>query len=536
MARPDTYTETTVGAAKRGGPSLIDRVVGYVNPMAGLRRATARELLKRAYEGASTADGWRPRRAGASANADVMADSAPLRHRARSLVQNVPYVARAVRQLVAQTVGTGITPRSLASNAAAVDALWARFVGTADADSLGNLYSLVARAYRASVIDGEVLIRIRPRRTDDGLPVPVQFQLLEIDWLDTSKQGTRAGNTIINGIEYNPLGQRVAYWLYDRHPGEIVSLTGRSGVTSSPVDAARIIHYYAAERPGQGRGISRLAPVIATVRDLQLYEDAEAQRKNLETRLAVLASGDLSQMLNPPSPTDTPAATSTELGQLPSGGIVEVPAGVNLTTVTPTAAPGYVDYVKHKQKIVAGLIGVTYEMATGDGSEVNFSSARIGQQDVRREIEQEQWLSVVPNLCEPIANAFFEFATMAGALPRNQDRRMDWSTPRWDYVNPTQDVKADLDEVAGGLSSLSEKMRRRNLVPSLVFDELESDLKEMEKRGILARLAVLRGQGSAPAQPASTPDDNDDDNTADDEARMIDMLAGIMAPGPQAQA
>jgi lambda family phage portal protein len=535
MARPDTYIETTEATSKRVGPSLIDRVVGYVNPVAGLRRATARELLKRAYEGASPADGWRPRRAGASANADVMADSAPLRHRARSLVQNVPYVARAVRQLVAQTVGTGITPRSLANNAAAVDDLWARFVATADADNLGNLYSLVARAYRASVIDGEVLIRIRPRRSDDGLPVPVQFQLLEIDWLDTSKQGTRGGNTIVNGIEYTPLGQRVFYWLYDRHPGEVVALTGRSGVTSSPVDAKNIIHYYSAERPGQGRGISRLAPVIATVRDLQLYEDAEAQRKNLETRLAVLASGDLSQMLNPPAPSDTPQATSTELGQLPSGGIVEVPAGVNLTTVTPTAAPGYVDYVKHKQKIVAGLIGVTYEMATGDGSEVNFSSARIGQQDVRREIEQEQWLSLVPNLCEPLANAFFEFAIMAGLMLRTQDRRMDWSTPRWDYVNPAQDVKADLDEVSGGLCSLSEKMRRRNLVPELVFTELASDLKRLEDDGTLARLAVLRGQGSAPAQPADA-DNKTDNNADDDEARMIDMLAGIMAPGPQAQA
>jgi capsid protein len=112
---------------------------------------------------------------------------------------------------------------------------------------------------------------------------------------------------------------------------------------------------------------------------------------------------------------------------------------------------------------------------------------------------------------------------------------MDWSTPRWDYVNPSQDVKADLDEVSGGLCSLSEKMRRRNLVPELVFSELASDLKRLEDDGTLARLAVLRGQGSAPAQPAEA--DNKTDNNADPATdRMIDMLAGIMAPGPQAQA
>lgn len=513
MSGTETYIEGSSGPAPRAGANLVDRVVGYFNPINGLRRVTAREMLKRAYEGASTADGWRPRRAGASANADVYADGTPLRYRARALVQNVPYIARAVRQLVAQTVGTGITPRSLASNAAKVDELWERFVARADADNLGNLYSLVARAYRASVIDGEVLIRIRPRRLDDGLPVPMQFQLLEIDWLDTSKNGTRGGNTIINGIEYDPLGRRVAYWLFDKHPGEIVTMTGRNGVLSSPVDAARIIHYYAAERPGQGRGISRLAPVIATVRDLQLYEDAEAQRKNLETRLAVLASGDLAQMQNPPVLDGEPKATSTELGQLPSGGVLEVPGGVNLTTIEPHAAPGFVDYVKHKQKIIAGLVGVTYEMATGDVSEVNFSSARIGQQDVRREIEQEQWLSIVPNLCQPIIEAFFEFAAMAQLLPASQDRRVDWSTPRWDYVNPAQDVKADMEEVGAGMCSLSEKIRRRNMVPELVFNELRQDMERLEKDGTLARLAVLRGQASVSALPKEEPADSEDEDT-----------------------
>lgn len=32
------------------------------------------------------------------------------------------------------------------------------------------------------------------------------------------------------------------------------------------------------------------------MRDLQLYEDAEAQRKNLESRLSVIASGDVNAM------------------------------------------------------------------------------------------------------------------------------------------------------------------------------------------------------------------------------------------------
>ncbi len=67
--------------------TIIDKFIGALSPDAGLRRLRARDMLARAYEGASTKDGWRPKRAGASANTDHLADGSNLRARARSLVQ-----------------------------------------------------------------------------------------------------------------------------------------------------------------------------------------------------------------------------------------------------------------------------------------------------------------------------------------------------------------------------------------------------------------------------------------------------------------
>lgn len=476
---------------KSAKPNLVDRVIGYFAPRTGLLRTVAREQLARAYEGASRRDGWNPRRAGASANADHLADAAELRTRARFLVQNVPYVARAIDQLVAHTIGTGITPRSLSEPLALrnrIDALWEQWAAVADADGLGDFYGLQARAYRAMEIDGEVLLRLRPRSRADGLPVPLQIQVLEIDWLDSLKNGTAGGNTIVNGIEYTPLGKIAAYWLFDKHPGESVGLTRRSGSYSRPVPAGRIIHLFNPERPGQGRGFSRLAPVIATVRDLSLYEDAELSRKNLETRLAVLASGDISQLAERP---EGAGGDPKDLGQLASGGITQVPAGMQITVVEPKPAPGYVDYVKERKHSIAAGIGVTYEMMTGDMSETNFSSARVGQNDVRRSIEQRQWLLLVPMLCQRVRSAWFEAAVMAELLPRGADP-VDWSTPRWEYVNPLQEVNADNAEVQGGLCSISEKLRRRGYKPDLVFAEMESDLKRLETSGVLALLLAMK--------------------------------------------
>ena len=199
--------------------NIFDRLIGAFDPVRGLRRHTARELLQRAYEGASRRDGWRPKRAGASANTDHAMDASELRVRARAMVQNVPYIARGLGSLVANMVGTGIVPRSLSPQATKIDSIWGEWVKVADADGRLDLYGLQAAAYRAMEQDGEVLIRLRTRRLEDGLPVPLQLQLLEIDWLDTSKNGAHGGNDIVSGIERDPLGRVVAYWLFDQHPG-----------------------------------------------------------------------------------------------------------------------------------------------------------------------------------------------------------------------------------------------------------------------------------------------------------------------------
>ena len=485
--------------------TLIDRFVGYINPNAGLRRLRAREMLTRAYEGASQKDGWRPRRSGASANTDHLADGAILRTRARALVQNVPYIARGLESLVSNTIGTGITPRSLSTNATAVDKLWNEWAKVCDADGCSDLYGLQALAYRAMEQDGEVLIRLRARRPEDGLPVPLQIQVLEIDWLDSSKMGANGSNTILNGIEYDQLGKIVYYWLWDQHPGELVS--GRRAKTSSyPVPAERIIHLYAPQRPGQGRGFTRLAPVIARVRDVQLYEDAELQRKNLETRLSVLASGDVSAMSMTESEAQTTVRNTGELGTLASGGITQIPSGVNLTVVEPKAAGGYVDYVKYQLHLIASGMGVTYEMMTGDVREVNFSSARVSMLEFRRNAEQMQWLTLIPRLCEPIWRAFVDAASMAGVM-KAKDYGVDWSTPKWSYVNPEQDVKADLAAVSGGFTSISEILRRQGYKPELVFAEMKRDFDRLRTDGTLEIMLQLQTNQApqAGAKPQSGP-------------------------------
>lgn len=469
------------------GPSPLDRLIGWINPHAGLTRYFARQRLARAYEAASPRDPWKPRRGGASANADHMADATAIRTKARALVQNVPYIRAGIDGLVSATIGTGIMPRGTGPEAATVNRLFAEWATVCDADGRRDYHGIVAGAYRAMEQDGEVLVRLRPRRPSDGLPVPLQMQLLEIDWLDSGRTGTEGGNQVVNGIEYDALGTVVAYWLWDTHPGDT---TLRRGLRASShrIEASKIIHLFAPERPGQGRGFTRLASVIARVRDLQLYEDAELARKNLETRLSVIASGDVASMANPAAldgTADTANARATgDLGQLASGSITEAPPGVNLTVIEPKAAGGYVEYVKHQLHLIATGLGVPYEMLAGDMTEVNYSSARVRLLDFRRGVDQMRWLVLVPHLLSRIHAAFIDAAVLGGVL-RTRDLAVDYTTPKWEYVNPEQDVKADIAEISAGLASVSEKLRQRGYKPEEVFAEISSDFAELKRLGVL---------------------------------------------------
>ncbi|HKW84876.1 MAG TPA: phage portal protein [Burkholderiaceae bacterium] len=487
--------------------NLLDRLIGAFDPSRGLRRIIDRTRLQRAYEAASPRDTWKPRRAGASAQADHFADATILRGKARALAQNVPYIAAGMDALVANVIGTGIMTRFTGVQGDRLNTLWQQWVEVCDADGRLDLYGMQAAAYRAMEQDGEVLVRLRPRLAADRLPVPLQLQLLEIDWLDSTKNssgpgsggaGVPSGNVVVEGIEYDVLGRVAAYWLWDQHPGDATLMRGFRNF-SKRLPATSIIHLYDPKRPGQARGITRLAPIIARTRDTQLLEDAHLARKNLEARLSVLVSGDASLMANEfqqgasgDAASATVARQTGDLGELASGSITELPAGNEVTFIDPKATPGHVEDIKHHLHIITAALGVTYESVTGDMSEATFSSARMRQNDVRRLVEHTQWMVFIPRFCRTIAGAFVMAAIDAGKVPGNTVYTTEYDCPKWDYVNPIQEAQADALQVAAGLSSISAKLRARGENPATVFAEIKNDFDTLRELGVLDILIFLQ--------------------------------------------
>ena len=166
--------------------------------------------------------GWQPPLE--NINSLVASGGPRLLARARELVVTNGYAGNACEAFAANLVGDGIKPSSLIEDAEVrdrVQRLWLAWTDEADADGLTDFYGLQGMVAREMFVAGECFVRLRPRRAEDGLLVPLQLQLLQSEMLPFEKMEDLGGGRRIRcGIEFDAIGRRLAYHFRRRHPGD----------------------------------------------------------------------------------------------------------------------------------------------------------------------------------------------------------------------------------------------------------------------------------------------------------------------------
>lgn len=417
-----------------------------------------------------------------------------LRARSRDSVRNNGWISHGLDSLVANEIGTGIVPRSQASNEefrAAADALWEDWIAEADADGLLDFNGMLSLAVRSRREAGEVFIRQRTRRLEDGLAVPLQIQLLESEHcpLSYTARGVRAG------IEFNQVGQRKRYWMYRSHPGEHLLEADASQLVPVPADS--IIHHYAPLRPGQLRGQPWTVQALIRARDFDEYDDAELVRK--KTRASYTGAikrpdyGEDDYQFDPftgePLQTDGSGVgiTSTEPGSFPA---LLPGEDITLFDGDPTGQ-GYADFVRQQLLGMAAGLGVPYEILSGDYRNVNDRVMRVILNEYHRLIEQSQWLLTIPQICNRVWGWFIDHAIMAGKLKapdyaahRRDYLRVEWRTDGWPYMHPVQDVQSKLMAIRGGLESRQAAVAERGWSAEDVDRQNAEDAQRARDHGL----------------------------------------------------
>lgn len=419
-----------------------------------------------AFEAASVGRrlrGWAPGSSGP--NALNLGNVHLMRSRSRDAVRNNAWIANGLRNWVADEIGTGITPRSQAGDEQFrkdANALWQVFVKECDADGVLDFYGMLALAARSRKEAGEVFIRMRSRRTSDGLAVPLQLQLLEAEFCPVEL--TDITRNIRAGIQFNGVGQRTAYWMYRNHPGEMDA----QGMEKVAVPAETVIHHYMPLRPGQLRGIPETIQALIKAKDFDEYDDAELQRKKTKSaHTGAITRPDFGEEDYKFDPfTGEQLRTGedgTGLTNVEAGSLFQLLPGEDIKLFDgDSSGAGYADFIRQQLLGVAAGMGVPYEILSGDMSKINDRTLRAILNQYHRLLEQTQWLFTIPQICDRVWKSFIDHAVMSGALiAPDYDRRkwdyqrVEWRTDGWAYLHPVQDVQSKVMQVNAGFKPRS---------------------------------------------------------------------------------
>lgn len=452
---------------------------------------------------------WQP--PSTSINEILSSSGDQLVRRARDLVRNNGYAANGKEAFVASAVGTGIKPASMHPDRTVRQILneaWYRWTDESDADGLTDWYGQQAMVAGALYEAGEMFTRFRPRRSEDGLSVPLQIQLLESEMLSWSKRSDQP--RIRNGIQFSPIGKRTVYHFFTEHPG-----SGDIGDTiEKPVSADQIAHVFKPIRPGQIRGVPWLTPAMIMLRFLGDYDDAELARKQAAALFAGFITETDRAFFGEDYETDP--EDDSVLAPVTPMTFHKLRPGEDIKFSEPADVGAQYEAFQYRTLCqICAALGIPYHLITGDLRQVNYSSIRAGIVDFKRRIEQVQHSVLVFQFCRPIRDRWVPLAMrsvpeLLPYLPAYlQDPRpfhsVRWKTPRWEWVDPLKDLKAEELAVLNGFKSRGDVIDEMGEDPEVVDAQIAADNERATTLGL--RFATSTAEPE-PDEPAA--DDEED--------------------------
>lgn len=421
------------------------------------------QLIRRSYEAAgggprSVASSWATE---ASPVRSALAARPRLAQRAAYSTQNSPSAAAIADCWTTHLIGDGPSVRSAHPDTAtrrALESAWNAFYTRTD------LLSLLMGAARSLVISGEALIHLQVGPRGELKP-----RLLSPEQLDSSvTREMDNGRRIVAGIEFDAFGDVVAYHVLPAAPDVGFPVTWQA----VRIPAADVLHIFEPRTPGQVRGVSWLAPILTRLHELDLLEDALTTR----ARVAALFAGflhDVEGSSGLGTGTVDPQELSMEPGTvriLPAGSTIEFPS-------LPDSGDAQT-LLRHLLRSIAAGCGLPFELVSGDLSQVNYSSAKLGLESFKRRVTALRASLLTARMLEPLWRRLIVLETLAGRLRISNLEAafaVSFLWPQWAALDPLKEAQSDALLLSAGLRSRAEIISARGRDPEEVFAEIASD-------------------------------------------------------------
>ena len=523
--------------------TLADRLVNWVDPVAGQRRMHARALqaMSGGYTGAS--ETLRSMRNwftwGRSADADSVAQLPILRARARDLARNNALAGGALHTIVTRTVGTGLALQLRPNRTvlgwdadrasawkAEVEAEWQMWAESKWCDLSAKLdfYDMQELVFRSTLESGDTFTLL-PMIKRAGFPYRLALQVIEADRVG-NPNGELDSDTMVAGVRLSPqTGAAERYWVYDRHPGGLNltnSKAGRWVAAATPRGMPAVLHHYRMLRPGQTRGLPHLAPVIEPLKQLGRYTDAEIMAAVISGMFTVFIESDMPEQNPLLAGTDgdgVPQAGSEDV-KLEAGAIIGLSPGEKANIANPGRPnPAFDPFVQSILRQIAVGLELPFEVLIKHFTS-SYSAARAALLDAYLFFRMRRnWLA--KSFCQPVFEAWMEEAVALGRvaapgffrdpLLRSAYCRAQWTGDSPGALDPVKEVEAWTKGIDAGLATREQaEMELYGTDWSATLDQKAREAEQMrEKRiGLVAAAPV--------AAPMAAPSEDPEDDAADD--------------------
>lgn len=414
-----------------------------------------RAMGHNSYSGASHVSAnialWRPPLR--SADADILRDANVVRARARDLERNHPYAQQAVRASRIGVIGKrlryscrpdfrflGIDQEEAMRWAQEFERVWETYAHGPgfyiDAGRRMNFSQLMALIHDRDFTDGESLVTAE---WDENRRWRTCFQAVDVDRLSTPP-GNIESPYLKGGVALDRLSAPVGYYIREAHPSD-TGLAGAAAMSwafvqrETPWGRAVALHTFEMLRPGQTRGMSAFASVIAAMKMGQEYTDAALQQAILQASYAAVLTSqqnykDALDLIAGMAPDQ--AMTIRDMAEENLAAALEhhdkvqlrfngasIPVlwpGEDLKMVQPaTGANSLADFQSHATKSYAAGTGTDPITVSQDYSDVNYSSAKMAAASSQRSYEMRRERVINANAI-PMVSAVLEEVIFSGAL------------------------------------------------------------------------------------------------------------------------
>lgn len=474
--------------------NVIDRIVGYFNPLAGLQRVGARRVLAQ-YEAAEPSRLRKFRRETASQNALVQKSAAAIRAQVRHLARNHDIARGALRTIVNNVVGPkgiGIEPQPRRNDgtiheeyAKALSELyrnWQRRPEVTHRHHFAQVQRMVCRAW---VRDGESFAQrlVGPvAYLDHGTRVPYSLELFEAEMVPMDYSD---GDRIQQGIERNAWGKPVRFWVYKNSPNALYRLPTAGDL--KPLGFDSIYHVATFDHIGQMRGISEFASVITRLEDIKDYEESERVAAKIAAMLTAYVKKGSPDLYVPPETTST--TTPRSINFTPGMVIDDLAIGEEIGLIdSKRPNPNVLTFRQGQLRAVAAGLPISYSSLSRDYG---------GSYSSQRQELVEQWChyatltdEFIGMFLQPVWEDFVQASILSGVLPVPRDvvpgsesdaiyvaQAMPWIDPLKEALGAELLVKA-------GFASEVEMIRRRGATPRDVLDQIEAYRKLAKEKGL----------------------------------------------------